>query len=114
MRHRLADLIETLDKDQALLDDLIDVFLEYGPQLLDRVRHALDDGDSGSLYRSAHTLKGSASTFGARDVVACALRIESEARANDFYAAQIDVAVLESEMRTLFADLAAVKDGSCA
>lgn len=114
MRQRLAELMDTVDGNEGLLHELIDVFLEDAPRLLAGVHRALEAGDSASLYRSVHTLKGSASNFGAPDVVACALRLESEARANDFPAAQADFHRLESEMRALFADLSAFKDEPCA
>jgi two-component system, sensor histidine kinase and response regulator len=113
MRQRLADLMETVDGNEGLLRELIDVFLEDAPRLLDRVHGALVAGNSASLYRSVHTLKGSAGNFGAPAVVACALRLEAGARADDFHAAHIDFETLQKEMQALVADLTAFKDGTC-
>ena len=109
MSQRLAQLMEILDGNEGLLHELIDVFLEDAPRHLGRVRQALDAADGASLYRTVHTLKGSASNFGAPEVVACALQLEADARADDFRAARSDFDLLEAQLQVLFADLAAFK-----
>jgi len=113
MNERLAELMDTVDGDEDLLRELIGVFLEDAPRLLGQVHRALMTGDGTGLYRSAHTLKGSAGNFAAPQVVACIARIEAGARANDFAAAWRDFGVLEATLQTLFADLSAFEAGSC-
>ena len=107
MNERLAELMDTVDGHEDLLRELVDVFLEDAPRLLEQVRRALMIDDGTALYKSAHTLKGSAGNFAAPQVVACITRIEAGARANDFAAARRDFGVLEATLQALFADLSA-------
>jgi HPt (histidine-containing phosphotransfer) domain-containing protein len=54
---------------------------EEAPRLLGEIRGALTAGDAVAVRRGAHTLKGSASVFEARHVMAAAQRLEDAARA---------------------------------
>jgi PAS domain S-box-containing protein len=62
--------------DPELLRELAGVFLGEVPGMRDAVAEALQARDAGRLKRAAHTLKGSASTFGAQTVFQAARRLE--------------------------------------
>ena len=64
-KDRIRELQELAGGDSALLEELIDLFLTGAPELLEQMRHAAEDEDSGRLYRAAHTLKGSSGQMGA-------------------------------------------------
>ncbi len=55
----LAFALEQAGGDIALLQELIELFLDRAPGQLDRVRDALERGDARVAEQSAHTLKGS-------------------------------------------------------
>ena len=107
---RYHELLALMDGNQELLQELIDVFLEDAPQLMDLVRKALGDCDAGAVYRAAHTLKGSAGNFGAPAVVGLALGLEADAREGDLEAAAVHFGTLEAEIGRLTAELLAARD----
>ena len=62
---------------------------------------AISASDAGQLRSAAHTLKGSASIFGAQPVVDAALRLETMSRNGDLVDATEAVASLESQLTRL-------------
>ena len=56
-------VLEQSGGDMALMNELIELFLDRAPGQLDCVRDALKRGDAHVAERSAHTLKGSISHF---------------------------------------------------
>src|SRR2546421_1639212 len=74
----LADLLE--GDGPGGLPEMIALFLQESTARLGRVRLALERGDARELERAAHSIKGSAGTFGAHRVRELADRIEQAAR----------------------------------
>ena len=68
---------------EDFINELIDAFLEDGPNMLRSLQAALDAGDVDSFRRNAHSLKTNANTFGAIELGALARELESMAREND-------------------------------
>lgn len=64
-----------------LLSDLIEIYNTETPANLQSLAQALAAGNSGAAALAAHTLKGTATTFGAKCMQALALEIEQAARA---------------------------------
>ena len=52
--------------EPGLFAELTDLFLEATPPQLEKIREAFEKGDTETLKRTAHTLKGSAGNMGAR------------------------------------------------
>ncbi len=77
-----------LDGDQELMRELIALFLETGPSLMDQIREALDRWDSIGLMKAAHTLKGAVTTFRARAVWEVLYRLEQVASAKNLSEAE--------------------------
>jgi HPt (histidine-containing phosphotransfer) domain-containing protein len=65
------------------------------------MRAAVAEGDPARLQMAAHTLKGAATTFGARATYAAALRLEQIGRAGDLSAAREALAALAQEFERL-------------
>lgn len=65
------------------IDDLVDTFSQDGPETLDQMREAAQDGDMEALANASHKLKGEAGTFGARRLQALCKALELEARDGD-------------------------------
>jgi CheY-like chemotaxis protein len=96
-------LLRRLGDDEALLSDLVGVFLEDCPGQLSRIRAALDNGDSGQLRMAAHSLKGSAANLSG-SAVAEAARVLEHVAANPPWerdAAEAAWARLDAEMTAL-------------
>jgi HPt (histidine-containing phosphotransfer) domain-containing protein len=59
------------------ITELIDTFLEDGPQLIGQLRSALQANDTDVFRRAAHSLKSNAATFGASRLAALAQELET-------------------------------------
>ena len=94
-------LLARVGGSHAMLAEIIGLFLEDSPKLLDIIRRALAAGDADAAYRGAHTLKGSAGNFDAHVAVALAQRLEARAREGNIEAASSAFAALEEEMVSL-------------
>jgi HPt (histidine-containing phosphotransfer) domain-containing protein len=55
--------LEELEGDKEFLIVIIDGFLEQTRKQIDAIRRALSDGDSGTVVREAHSMKGGAFTL---------------------------------------------------
>ena len=69
--------------DHQLLAEISRLFVDDAPEHLQRIKAALDAGDSGSLRRAAHALKGAAANFDADQVVETARVLEEMGRTSD-------------------------------
>jgi two-component system sensor histidine kinase/response regulator len=103
-----ADLMERLDGDLELISELVQIFLEDAPQLVEELGTAIARGDATQVNRSAHSLKGSASNFSAGPVVASASRLEQIGKLGDLSLAEAEFETLEANLRALEQDLKAL------
>jgi HPt (histidine-containing phosphotransfer) domain-containing protein len=65
------------------INELIDAFLEDGPNMLHQMEAALAARDVESFRRNAHSLKSNANTFGAQELGALAKELEMMGRENN-------------------------------
>jgi signal transduction histidine kinase/CheY-like chemotaxis protein/HPt (histidine-containing phosphotransfer) domain-containing protein len=93
----LDQLLEVIGGDREALNDLIQSFLDEGPDLVDRLHRAVGANDAEALRRAAHTLKGSANDFGALTLATLCREIEAMGRASDTSAAADKVAEAAQE-----------------
>ncbi len=75
-----ADMIATLMEDGSLLRELRDLFLTEAPSQLDKMAQARRCGDANLVAQAAHRLRGTAATFGAKDMQQLCLDIEQLVR----------------------------------
>jgi adenylate cyclase len=76
----LDKLLDTIGGDREALGELVDSFLEEGPDLIDRMRAAAAAGDADALRQAAHTMKSSAADFGAMALSRLCAAMEALAR----------------------------------
>jgi HPt (histidine-containing phosphotransfer) domain-containing protein len=91
--------------DLELLQEIAQLFVEDASRMLGEIRSAVEARDAAQLDRSAHTLKGCVSNFGAQRLYDAALRLERMGRGGDL--AHVDAAfrTLELEVHQLVRDL---------
>ncbi|WP_138934257.1 hybrid sensor histidine kinase/response regulator [Roseovarius arcticus] len=77
----LEILLETIGGDREALDELVLSFLDEGPDLILRIGAAAEDNDTDALRQAAHTLKSSATDFGAGTLSQLCREIENLCRA---------------------------------
>jgi two-component system, sensor histidine kinase and response regulator len=103
-------LLARVGGSHDMLEEIIGLFLEDSPKLIESIRKALADGDTNAAYRGAHTLKGSAGNFDAHEAVALAQRLEARAREGNLDSARDAFASLEQEMNMVHANLASTRE----
>jgi CheY-like chemotaxis protein len=101
-----SEALQRVGGDEALLQELIGLFLEDSPRLLANVRDAIARGDAPKLKIAAHTLKGSAANFGATPTVAAAQALERLAEEGSFTGAAEAATLLEQTVERLRTTLA--------
>ena len=99
--------------DETLLGDIIRVFLEECPIMLDEIQQGLAGGQAHELARRVHRFKGSISNFGAEGATAAASNLESATADGDLQAAQHAWAELKMRVDDLIGTMRAmVKESS--
>ncbi len=95
-------VIADMGGDARLLDEVIRLFLDDTPLLLDEIRTATNRQDQPALIRLGHTVAGVASNFGPNGVVVAARRVEELARAG---ASQAEVGAAANHLARAFSQL---------
>jgi PAS domain S-box-containing protein len=94
--------------DEKLLHELVQLFLQHGPLLLNDLRRAAAEGNTAELQRLAHTLKSATGSFGARGAYEALLRLEVRLQHKDPAGVAEAAALVEQEIERLRAALAAL------
>jgi CheY-like chemotaxis protein/HPt (histidine-containing phosphotransfer) domain-containing protein len=83
-----AAAMQIVGGDKDLIREVIDIFLNAEcPALMTKICTAIEQGDTESLNRAAHSLKGAASNLAARATVDAAYQLELIGETNDLSAA---------------------------
>ena len=106
-----ASLLERVEGDQELLTEIINLFVDDAPRLMDAMRGALQQGDMIVLERSAHSLKGAAGNLSANLTAAAALELEKHAKSGDVESSKASLTNLEGAVDRLLLALAEVCQG---
>ena len=89
----------------AMLSEFVALVKSETPVLLANIRRALETRDAKLLRRSAHTLKGSVSYFGAEPLMQVAVILENLGRAESFDGTSELLAAVELELTRVLAAL---------
>jgi CheY-like chemotaxis protein len=104
-----ALLVSHVDNDPQLLRDLVDLFMEECPRLVDEIRVALDRKDAKAVQRGAHSLKGSTGNLAAKNASEAALELETLAHTGDLAHAETALQELEHQLVCLKPALLALR-----
>lgn len=96
-----ATALQRVDGDEALLNELIQIFLNEAPTQISALRHALDSADYEAVERTAHTLKGELGYLGSSAASENAKRLELCGREHDLAPALDLIAKLASEISAI-------------
>jgi HPt (histidine-containing phosphotransfer) domain-containing protein len=99
-----ADLCPLLDRikgNEGLLRELVALFLEDFPMLLEEIRRAIANQNADQLSHAAHTLKGSVGFFTSQSPYAAVSKLEALGSARDWDQAEKAYAVLEHALNQL-------------
>lgn len=106
----LDQLKQNIGDDKSLLQELIDIFIHTGPDMITAIKAALTAQDAKALTRAAHALKGTAGNFGAETVVRLAAKLESLGDDAQLAGTQQLLEDLERELNVVLQELRKLKD----
>ncbi len=104
--HTHAELLEQYDGDENLVGELITLFRDDTPKLLEVVRRAAGRHDAPGLMAGAHKLLSSLGAFGAANARLMVLEIEEQGRQANFECATERIGQLAAEMEKIHITLA--------
>jgi signal transduction histidine kinase/CheY-like chemotaxis protein/HPt (histidine-containing phosphotransfer) domain-containing protein len=87
--------------DSAMVNDLLDVFLQLAPERLERLGTAADQADADTVAAEAKNIAAAAEQLTSRSLGECAQRIEQAAARGDFETVKQDLETLRREIRSL-------------
>ena len=93
-----------------MLLDIVRLFFDEIPELLSTLHTSIARGDGRAIERTAHSVKGTVSSFGAQAAQDAALKLEMIGRSGDLTHAETAWAVLEHEITLLHHALAVFRE----
>jgi HPt (histidine-containing phosphotransfer) domain-containing protein len=96
--------------DSVFLVELIDVYLNDSPQLIEQMRLGLASGDVETVRRAAHSLKSNSASFGANRLANAARELEMIARGGTLDGAGSRFEAVEAEFTQLLPVLTELKN----
>jgi HPt (histidine-containing phosphotransfer) domain-containing protein len=101
----LEELLRRVDNDYDLLSELIGIFKEEFPRLLQSLQQAAAREDLKNVETTSHTLKGMLSGLSVTRASAITSRMEQMARAGEKLKLADEMALFEHEVADLFPEL---------
>jgi CheY-like chemotaxis protein len=91
-------LLKAFDGDWNFLKEVVEVFLDDYPRLLDNLRRSFNEGDCDTFMRSAHSLKGMLKNFKAENAAEVAFNLEKKGKEADLNGVQADIESLAAQI----------------
>jgi PAS domain S-box-containing protein len=91
-------LLKAFDGDWNFLKEVVEVFLDDYPRLLDNLRRSFNEGDCDTFMRSAHSLKGMLKNFRAENAAEVAFDLEKKGKEADLNGVQADIESLAAQI----------------
>ena len=102
-------LMANLPGEEKILAELIDLFIDTAPAMLADIRSEFNAGNAVAMGKAAHTLKGSAANFGARQVVDLSRELENMGGENRMAGADRRIEQLSERLAEVTRALTAAK-----
>jgi signal transduction histidine kinase/DNA-binding response OmpR family regulator len=104
--HSRQEMLSQCDGDEELLSELVSIFQDNTPKIMQAIGEAVDQRDAPALAAHAHRLLGSVAAFGAGSARTLALRLEKHGQDNNFDGAKERFTELERETHKIYAAFA--------
>jgi HPt (histidine-containing phosphotransfer) domain-containing protein len=101
----LADLLARVENDRELMRELIGIFKEDFPYLMQSLQESVVRQDMKNVQDTSHALKGMLSGLSVMQAAATASRLEQMAREGNMPGLTDALALLESQVAQLFPEL---------
>lgn len=96
-----TELLEKVFGDKDMLAEIIDMFLELSPTMLDAIDQTIQVHDAKKLSETAHTLKGSIGNFTIDSPFQAALELENIGKSENLGRANEAFAIMKNEIDML-------------
>ncbi|MFC1975188.1 ABC transporter substrate-binding protein [Chloroflexota bacterium] len=103
------EVLERMEGDEELLQELVDLFLNDLPGVLDKIQEAIAHRESEKLRRTAHKFRSALGIFGAEDALDATDRLEVIGDKEDFTNVETAYVTFEKEVTRLKQTLATFK-----
>jgi signal transduction histidine kinase/DNA-binding response OmpR family regulator len=104
------DTLRSLDVDGTFLKRLISVFIEKTPDDVQKLRHAIDSGDSEAVRSAAHAFKSSSRNMGAVSIASLCQSLETAGRERDLSQTETLAETLDREVKRVLEALVEIHD----
>jgi HPt (histidine-containing phosphotransfer) domain-containing protein len=91
-------LLKAFDGDWDFLKEVVEVFLDDYPRLLNNLRRSFNDDDCDTFMRAAHSLKGMLKNFRAETAAEVAFDLEKKGKEADLSGVQADIDSLAAQI----------------
>jgi CheY-like chemotaxis protein len=109
VRWNISKTLEQVGGDEALLQEVLDIFLDEAPKHLAALRLAVAQGIAKTVETSAHTLKGEIGYMGLPEISQTVAEIEGIGRSNNVPGAASLLSQLEADLIRLFTAIRGAK-----
>ena len=106
-------LIERCDGDEALLGQVIALFLQESPRLVAKIEAAIQSRSPDSLHEAAHALTGSLGIIGAKSAISLVRHLSAKGRAGVLEGTDELLAQLSVALETIRVELHEIHVSKC-
>ncbi|MDW8344831.1 MAG: response regulator [Verrucomicrobiae bacterium] len=101
------EALEQMEEDRALFAEVVELFRQESPELVRRLKEAVDNKEAKAVEQAAHKLKSSVAIFGRSEAQQLVRELEERAAAGDLHDAAARLAKLEGALERLLSALQA-------
>jgi HPt (histidine-containing phosphotransfer) domain-containing protein len=105
-----GSLMDSLGGDREFLGELLEVYFEDAPKLLERMHAALAAANADEFRRAAHSLKSTSANFGATVLSGMSKELEDLGKTGSLEGASERLALAEAEYARVRAELDALTE----
>ncbi len=96
-----TELLEKVFGDKALLNQIIDMFLDMCPEMVASIENCIKSGDPEALIRTAHAFKGSVGNFSREGAFAQAVELERLGKSANLEQASQVLDIMKKQVQAL-------------
>ncbi len=106
----LKQILNRLGGDWELFQELIQIFTEDAPEIVNEIKRATESKNATQLEIASHGLKGLASNFSKNEVETLAARLEQSAKTNQWDGVRESVDKLDSAVDLVVDELRSLRE----
>jgi HPt (histidine-containing phosphotransfer) domain-containing protein len=97
----MGELLDLVADDRGLAEKILDCFQQEMPQQIQRLKTAVEAGQTNEVAESAHSIRGASANVGGKALQSLSLEIEQAARAEDMAAVRVQANQIDEQFLRL-------------